>query len=660
MSSASRNSRLPLSIAGALLVALVGVGLCLAPVGEPWVNASYDYLFRFGCRDVTNQVSLILMDNAAFDALGQTRSQPWDRALHARLLNRLADDGCALVVLDSFLREPRDLLKDDALAAALRRQKRVVLMAQQAQLAHPTLAGAFPVLPAAKFLEASGTNWGVAWLNPDLDSIVRKQWPFPSPGPYPSLPWTAAESAGARLDATPKERYLRYYGPHGPWPRMSYQVALAQPANSFKGRLVFIGNWPATTAPDREEDKFSTPFTRWTGQTSGGVEILVSAFLNLLNGESLLRPPPWSELVLFAAVGLGLGAGLCGVRFRTALAVAVLSAAAVSAAAVSISYFTNYWFPWLIVAGAQIPCALGWSAFMSLRRRSDANRAVAAPAEPRTPGYELIQPPLGEGAYGKVWLARNKAGQWRALKIIYAAKFAGNAAPFDREFSGIKRYQPISGQHPALLRVDLVSAKHPECFYYAMELADSMQAGWQANPSLYQPWDLQNERMQSPKRRLPIRRCLEIGVTLCEALEFLHERGMTHRDIKPQNIVFVNGQPKLADLGLITEIRPDSENDERTNVGTPGYLPPAPEKPGTVAADLYALGMVLYVAGTGRTAAQFPEMATTLIDSEEPRNYFLLNKIILKACEPLPQNRYPTARNMGEALQAALSQLADE
>jgi serine/threonine protein kinase len=95
-------------------------------------------------------------------------------------------------------------------------------------------------------------------------------------------------------------------------------------------------------------------------------------------------------------------------------------------------------------------------------------------------------------------------------------------------------------------------------------------------------------------------------------------------------------------------------------VGTPGYLPPAPEKPGTVAADLYALGMVLYVAGTGRTAAQFPEMATTLIDSEEPRNYFLLNKIILKACEPLPQNRYPTARNMGEALQAALSQLADE
>ena len=78
------------------------------PLGEPWVNASYDYLFRFGARAVTNRVTLILMDNEAFDQFHQVRGQPWDRGLHARLLNRLADDGCALVVFDSFFRQPHD------------------------------------------------------------------------------------------------------------------------------------------------------------------------------------------------------------------------------------------------------------------------------------------------------------------------------------------------------------------------------------------------------------------------------------------------------------------------------------------------------------------------------------------------------------------------
>src|SRR5215469_14473511 len=117
---------------------LAGLLLWGTPLGESWTNASYDYLFRFGSRSVTNQVVLILMDNGAYDAFNQARDQPWDRALHARLLNRLADDGCAMVVFDSFFHELRDPQKDDALAAAMRRQRRVVLMAEQAELEHPT------------------------------------------------------------------------------------------------------------------------------------------------------------------------------------------------------------------------------------------------------------------------------------------------------------------------------------------------------------------------------------------------------------------------------------------------------------------------------------------------------------------------------------------
>jgi CHASE2 domain-containing sensor protein len=115
---------------GAVLTVLCGLILGLTPLGDAWVNSSYDYLFRFGARAVTNKVALIQMDNDAYDYFHQLREQPWDRMLHAQLLQRLATDGCSLVVFDSFFRTPRDPAKDQALADAMRRQHRVVLMAE--------------------------------------------------------------------------------------------------------------------------------------------------------------------------------------------------------------------------------------------------------------------------------------------------------------------------------------------------------------------------------------------------------------------------------------------------------------------------------------------------------------------------------------------------
>src|SRR5207249_1182229 len=121
---------------------------------------------------------ILFMDDYAYKELHQTRGQPWDRSWHADLLNKLADDGCALVVLDSFLLKERDSETDKKLAAALRRQRRVALAARQAVGQHPDLAAAQPELPIDLFLNASGTNWGVAWYAAELDDIVRRHWPF--------------------------------------------------------------------------------------------------------------------------------------------------------------------------------------------------------------------------------------------------------------------------------------------------------------------------------------------------------------------------------------------------------------------------------------------------------------------------------------------------
>jgi len=304
-----------------------------------------------------------------------------------------------------------------------------------------------------------------------------------------------------------------------------------------------------------------------------------------------------------------------------------------------------------------VPCALGWALVMGIVRALEERKvsvslsfpkpAAIVEAPPEAPDYELFNPPFGEGAYGKVWLARNKAGQWRALKAVYLANFDQNTGPYEREFNGIKKYQPISDQHPGLLRVEFVSEKQKEYFYYVMELGDPLKPGWEQEPSTYKPRDLVGERARSQGRRLPVRECVRIGLALSNVLGFIHRQGLTHRDIKPQNIIFVNGQPKLADLGLVTEIRPPDQ--ERTLVGTPGYMPPPPERPGTPQADIYSLGMVLYVLSTGRNAAFFPEIATTLVE-QDPVDFLPLNTVILKACQPDPAQRYASAAEMHQAL----------
>ena len=87
------------------------------------------------------------------------------------------------------------------------------------------------------------------------------------------------------------------------------------------------------------------------------------------------------------------------------------------------------------------------------------------------PDYQLLQR-IGIGAYGEVWLARNILGQLRAIKIIHRHRFV-DPRPFEREFEGIQRFEPISRSHPSQLAI-LHVGKNDEagCFYYVMELAD--------------------------------------------------------------------------------------------------------------------------------------------------------------------------------------------
>ena len=670
--------------AAAALAILCGLGLWGTTLGEKsgqdtigdkWEWASYDYLVRFGAPVVTNNVVLVLMDNDSYTELGQARGQtPWNRSLHARLLNKLADDKCPLVVMDITFTKPREADADQALAAAMARLSNVVLAANLVpiQLNGADMVG--PAKPLDIFLAAVHTNWALTQVDRDHDSIMRRHWPFPSPGDYTSIPWCAATLSGAHLDAEPHERWLRYYDFDNTLPGLSYRLALTKAPNFFHDKVVFIGNDPESSfatkyAASDDSDKFNTPFTTWTEEGVGGVKILATAYLNLIRGDWLRRPSWPVEVFVFIFTGAISGVILARYSRWKACGGAALMVVCFSVAGIELSQVTNYWFPWLMVVGGQVPCALAVAVFMPLKvtekavSKAEPKRTIVLtfPEDkpPEAPDYELLQPPIGEGGFGKVWIVRNAIGQWQALKAVYQSKFGSNRHPYESEFKGLQKYKPVSENHPGLLRIDLVSKMKDEgYFYYVMELGDAQTPGWEKDPSLYKPRDLENMRKQAESKRLPLTECLRIGVVLTDALNFLHSNGLTHRDIKPSNVIFVNGRPKLADIGLVTDIRPPEQIN--TFVGTPGYMPPLPEPPGTPQADIYAMGMVLYVISTGNDPRFFPDIATTIMQRKDHAEFVRFDAIILKACQPDIKQRYQTASDMLRDLEegSRLCQLA--
>jgi CHASE2 domain-containing sensor protein len=659
---------------GAALAIVCGLALWIMPAGEKWEDTSYDYLYRFATfapKTATNVV-VVFTDSAAYKELGQLRPPrgAWDRSLHARLANKLADDGCPLVVFDVFFLHPGDTQKDAGLARALGRLNKVVLAVPPVEIEQSGVRAAQLELPIPEFLAAAKTNWGVAKAylppDPDLYEFVRQHWPSPDPDRYPSLPWTAARLAGAHLQRDPAERWLRYYDPRGAWTSLSYHLALDKAPGYFHDKIVFIGNKPDNlSAGIPEDDKFSTPYTRWSSEAGavGGVEIHATAFLNLMNGDWLRRMSWPVEALILILIGTLLGAGLCRFQRGIAIGMAVLAALVFTLAGVYLSQLTNFWFPWLIVVGGQVPCALAWAMLPARVHVKPATQSAAVPAGtivlkfpeerlPDAPEYELFEPPIGQGGFGKVWIVRNAIGQWQALKAVYQSKFGDNTKPYEAEFNGIQRFKPVSEKHPGLLRVDLVSKMKSEgYFYYVMELGDAQMPGWEQKPASYRPRDLEYVRKQAESRRLPPVETLRIVSILAEALDFLHRQGLTHRDIKPSNVIFVNGRPKLADVGLVTDIRSPEQNN--TLVGTLGYMPPPPETPGTPQADIFALGMLLYVISTGRDPGFFPDLATTLMERSGYPEFIRVNAIILKACQPEIARRYQTAAEMLRELQEA-------
>ncbi len=203
-----------------------------------------------------------------------------------------------------------------------------------------------------------------------------------------------------------------------------------------------------------------------------------------------------------------------------------------------------------------------------------------APQRKIVAGFEILSK-VGRGGMGAVFKARQiTVDRIVALKVLppNLAKDPTFTERFLREARSAAKLN-----HPNI--VQAISAGQEGAYYYfAMEFV--------AGPTV--------ARMLQSKGWLPERRALEIARDVARALEYAHNAGLVHRDIKPDNIlVTADGTAKLADLGLAREIEQADVGVTQAGetLGTPNYISPEQIR-GDVEidgrADIYSLGATLY------------------------------------------------------------------
>lgn len=247
---------------------------------------------------------------------------------------------------------------------------------------------------------------------------------------------------------------------------------------------------------------------------------------------------------------------------------------------------------------------------------------------------------IGRGAFGEVWMARSVTGVLRAVKVIWREDY-DQPEGFEREFEALKHYEPVSRKGPGLVPILQVGRSDTEGFYYyVMELADDLERGRDIDPATYRPHTLTAQVRRD--KQISAELCLNLGTSIAEGLHYLHRNKLIHRDVKPSNLVFINGQCCLADIGLITLL------GQRTFVGTEGFV--APEGPGTPASDIFSLGMVLYEASTGKDRLDFPDLPSYRDSGSSLQLWRRLQDVICVACATKAGQRYENAQEMALAL----------
>jgi WD40 repeat protein len=293
----------------------------------------------------------------------------------------------------------------------------------------------------------------------------------------------------------------------------------------------------------------------------------------------------------------------------------------------------------------------------TLRLPDDAGLADCPPPTRRFGNYELLEE-VGRGGMGVVYRARQVSlNRIVALKMILSGDFSGpeERARFRTEAESAARLQ-----NPNVVQIYEVG-EHDGRPFLSLEFVDGGNLDKKLTGTPWSPPD-----------------AARLVETLARAMQAAHERGVVHRDLKPANVLLTaEGTPKVTDFGLarrlIDDHTPGPGDGRRTRsgaiLGTPAYMAPEQATGATLAAgpaaDVYALGAILYELLTGRPPFRAVHVLETLeqIRSREPAPPTRLQPAIprdletvcLKCLEKDPGKRYESALALADDLRRFLA-----
>ena len=272
--------------------------------------------------------------------------------------------------------------------------------------------------------------------------------------------------------------------------------------------------------------------------------------------------------------------------------------------------------------------------------------------------YE-IEAPLGTGGMGEVYRARDtRLDRLVALKVLRARE--ASDPHFQRRLT--REAKSISQlNHPHICTLFDVGS-HEDISFLVMEY-------------------LEGETLAARLARgpMPLPEVLKYAIQIADALAAAHARGITHRDLKPGNIMLVKAGAKVLDFGLAKQTAPSREDDagavgatatepltsEGAMVGTVQYMAPEQLEGTAIDArsDLFAYGCVLYEMATGRRAfaGASPASIIAAILDREPLPMFdaapqdhpvraALERIVRRCLVKKPEERWQSAADLADVL----------
>lgn len=246
-----------------------------------------------------------------------------------------------------------------------------------------------------------------------------------------------------------------------------------------------------------------------------------------------------------------------------------------------------------------------------------------------------IQAMIGCGGMGAVYRARQPdLDRTVAVKIL--PQVTENAEVYEQRF--IREARALAKlNHPNIVTV-FDFGKIQGLYYFVMEYVDGVTL-----------------RDAISGGKLTAKDALAIVSQLCDSLQFAHEEGIVHRDIKPDNILIdQRGRVKVADFGLAKLVGQDSAGENLTGtqqvMGTMRYMAPeqmAGTKHVDHRADIYSLGVVFYELLTGELPLGWfaPPSKKAAIDVR-------LDEVVLRTLESEPSRRYQQASELKSAVES--------